>query len=104
MLQQRYPHGLVVESRSGGMFICRGSRSYCSKANSLQDQAFDRAHRFGQTRAVNIYKLSVPGTVEERILEVSHCILSGARKSRLRAFQKIAAGEEEGVGKGGTLG
>ena len=37
---------------------------------ALEDQAFDRAHRLGQTKTVNIYKLSVPGTVEERILEV----------------------------------
>ena len=36
----------------------------------MQDQAFDRAHRFGQTRAVNIYKLTVKGTVEDRILEL----------------------------------
>ena len=37
---------------------------------ALEDQAFDRAHRLGQKRDVNIHKLSVPGTVEERILEV----------------------------------
>ncbi|KAH9847016.1 SNF2 family N-terminal domain-containing protein [Lenzites betulinus] len=37
---------------------------------ALEDQAFDRAHRFGQKRAVNIYKLCVPDTVEQRILEL----------------------------------
>ena len=36
-----------------------------------QDQAYDRAHRFGQTRDVNIYKLMIPDTVETRILQVS---------------------------------
>lgn len=42
------------------------------KANiSLEDQAFDRAHRLGQTRAVNIWKLTVGETVEDRILAVS---------------------------------
>ena len=35
---------------------------------ALEDQAFDRAHRLGQTRDVNIYKLTVEKTVEERIL------------------------------------
>ncbi|KAI0039548.1 hypothetical protein FA95DRAFT_1684246 [Auriscalpium vulgare] len=35
---------------------------------ALEDQAFDRAHRFGQTRDVNIYKLTIAKTVEERIL------------------------------------
>ena len=38
---------------------------------ALEDQAFDRAHRFGQKRTVNIHKLSVPDSVEQRILEVS---------------------------------
>lgn len=37
---------------------------------ALEDQAFDRAHRFGQKRTVNIHKLCVPDTVEQRILEV----------------------------------
>ncbi|KAL5520694.1 hypothetical protein ACEPAF_2696 [Sanghuangporus sanghuang] len=35
---------------------------------ALEDQAFDRAHRYGQTRSVNIYKLTIEETVEERIL------------------------------------
>ena len=39
--------------------------------NEQQDQAYDRAHRFGQTRDVNIYKLMIPDTVETRILQVS---------------------------------
>lgn len=34
----------------------------------LEDQAFDRAHRLGQTRDVNIYKLTVKETVEDRSL------------------------------------
>lgn len=37
---------------------------------SPQDQAFDRAHRFGQTRQVNIFKLTIEKTVEERILQL----------------------------------
>jgi SNF2 family DNA or RNA helicase len=36
----------------------------------VQEQAFDRAHRLGQTRDVNIYKLKIADTVEERILLV----------------------------------
>jgi hypothetical protein len=38
---------------------------------ALEDQAFDRAHRFGQVRDVNIFKLKIDGTVEDRILLVS---------------------------------
>ncbi|KIJ59865.1 hypothetical protein HYDPIDRAFT_117943 [Hydnomerulius pinastri MD-312] len=37
---------------------------------ALEDQAYDRAHRFGQTRDVNIYKLTIPDTVETRILQL----------------------------------
>ena len=37
---------------------------------ALEEQAFDRAHRFGQKRDVNIYKLTIERTVEERILHL----------------------------------
>ncbi|KDQ12526.1 hypothetical protein BOTBODRAFT_112769 [Botryobasidium botryosum FD-172 SS1] len=35
---------------------------------AIEDQAFDRTHRLGQTKHVFIYKLTIPATVEERIL------------------------------------
>ncbi|KAF9045436.1 SNF2 family N-terminal domain-containing protein [Panaeolus papilionaceus] len=37
---------------------------------ALEDQAFDRAHRFGQKRDVNIFKLKIDNTVEDRILDL----------------------------------
>ena len=37
---------------------------------ALEGQAFDRARRLGQRRDANICKLSIPGTAEERTLEV----------------------------------
>jgi SNF2 family DNA or RNA helicase len=37
---------------------------------AVEDQATDRAHRIGQTRAVNVYKLVTGGTLEERIAEL----------------------------------
>ncbi|KAF9242263.1 SNF2 family N-terminal domain-containing protein [Melanogaster broomeanus] len=37
---------------------------------ALEDQAYDRAHRYGQMRDVNIYKLMIPHTVETRILQL----------------------------------
>jgi len=40
---------------------------------ALEDQAFDRAHRLGQTKPVSIYKLTVEETVEARILAVRVC-------------------------------
>ncbi|KAJ7085696.1 SNF2 family DNA-dependent ATPase [Mycena belliarum] len=51
---------------------------------ALEDQAFDRAHRVGQTRPVNIFKLKIDNTVEDRILalqdkkrELAKATLSG---------------------------
>jgi SNF2 family DNA or RNA helicase len=35
---------------------------------ATEEQAIDRAHRIGQTRTVQVTRLTVPGTVEERIL------------------------------------
>ncbi|KAK7038089.1 SNF2 family DNA-dependent ATPase [Favolaschia claudopus] len=37
---------------------------------ALEDQAFDRSHRVGQTRPVNIFKLKIDNTVEDRILDL----------------------------------
>lgn len=52
---------------------------------AAEAQAIDRAHRMGQTRPVNAYRLVAKGTVEEKILEMqgekkglAEAILSGA--------------------------
>ena len=38
---------------------------------AVEDQATDRAHRIGQSRVVNVYRLIAKTTVEEKILELS---------------------------------
>jgi SNF2 family DNA or RNA helicase len=38
---------------------------------AVEDQATDRAHRIGQTKVVNVYRLVARDSVEEKILELS---------------------------------
>jgi hypothetical protein len=52
---------------------------------SVEDQAVDRAHRIGQTRAVNIYRMICSGTIEEKIMKL---------QNRKRAIKnKVESGE-----------
>ncbi|KAG6336400.1 hypothetical protein ID866_2694 [Astraeus odoratus] len=77
---------------------------------ALEDQAYDRAHRLGQTRDVNIYKLMIPETVEMRILqlqdakrELAKAALSGdklknkglGRDDLLALFKRIDDDDED---------
>ncbi|KAF1775603.1 P-loop containing nucleoside triphosphate hydrolase [Phytophthora cactorum] len=64
---------------------------------SLDRQAIDRAHRFGQTREVRVVRFIMKGSIEERVVELQNKkrqltaaflgdgdILSSAKKKRLR--------------------
>jgi SNF2 family DNA or RNA helicase len=37
---------------------------------AVEEQATDRAYRIGQTRQVDVYKLIVEGSIEEKILQL----------------------------------
>lgn len=57
----------------------------------VEDQAVDRAHRIGQTRAVTVYRVLVADTVEDRILDL---------QKRKRALVDAVLGE--GGASGGS--
>ncbi|THH19390.1 hypothetical protein EW146_g1739 [Bondarzewia mesenterica] len=81
----RYDGSMSKDKREASLEKIRTSRSttvilISFKAGSTglnltacnNDQAFDRAHRYGQKRDVNIYKLTIEKTVEERILTLQN--------------------------------
>lgn len=55
----------------------------------VEDQAVDRAHRIGQRRPVTVYRLLVPDSVEDRILEL---------QERKRALMEAALSEKGAIG------
>ncbi|KAK9816469.1 hypothetical protein WJX72_000674 [[Myrmecia] bisecta] len=55
---------------------------------TVEEQAIDRAHRIGQTRAVHVTRITIEGTVEERILALQE----RKRKLVASAFGEDAAG------------
>ena len=65
----------------------------------VEAQAIDRAHRIGQTRAVQVHKITVKDSVEDRILELQR------KKQRMAAtaFGEEVEGEQQGRGLGARL-
>ncbi|GAA5873659.1 hypothetical protein JCM16303_002549 [Sporobolomyces ruberrimus] len=62
---------------------------------AIESQAFDRAHRYGQKEDVQIYKLVIDGTVEERILtlqaqkaDLAASALDGGSATKAKLTQK----------------
>lgn len=70
---------------AGGLGIDLTSASVCIHYDrwwnpAKENQATDRLHRYGQTRGVQVFKLQIPETVEDRIASIieSKVALSGA--------------------------
>lgn len=64
-------------------------------APAIEDQAVDRVHRLGQTRATKVFRLVMKGSVEERVLEVQR---------KKRELTRVAFREEEMGRKGRGVG
>ncbi|KAG6977274.1 hypothetical protein JG688_00000536 [Phytophthora aleatoria] len=93
---------LLLSLRTGGLGLNLTAAAHVfimepSWNPSLERQAIDRAHRFGQTREVRVVRFIVKGSIEERVVELQNKkrqltaaflgdgdILSSAKKKRLR--------------------
>jgi SNF2-related domain/SNF2 Helicase protein/Helicase conserved C-terminal domain len=69
------PRVLVMSLRAGGLGLNLTAATHVFHFDrwwnpAVEDQASDRAHRIGQTRAVQVHKLVCAGTIEERIDEL----------------------------------
>ena len=65
----------LISLKAGGTGLTLTAADYVIHADpwwnpAVEDQATDRAHRFGQTKHVTIYRLVTRDTVEELILEL----------------------------------
>ncbi|DAZ92986.1 TPA: hypothetical protein N0F65_006341 [Lagenidium giganteum] len=66
---------LLMSLRTGGMGLNLTAASHVfimepSWNPSIENQAVDRAHRYGQTRPVRIVRMLMKDTIEERVLEL----------------------------------
>ncbi len=63
---------------------------------SVENQAVDRAHRMGQTKSVNVYRLVTKGTIEEKILklqEKKQFLFDNLVNESKDLFQKLTWGD-----------
>ena len=51
----------------------------------MENQASDRAHRIGQTNVVNVFRLIIKDTIEERIIQL--------QKEKSNLADRILSGE-----------
>lgn len=58
----------------------------------MEDQAIQRAHRIGQTRAVKAVRFITDGTIEERMLQLQEkklLVFKGAIDGSTKALSKL---------------
>ncbi|HMI92834.1 MAG TPA: DEAD/DEAH box helicase, partial [Polyangiales bacterium] len=92
---QNEPHGpriFVLSLKAGGTGLNLTAASHVFHYDrwwnpAVEDQATDRAHRIGQTRAVQVHKLLCAGTVEDKIDRL-------LEHKRALAAKVVSAGEQ----------
>ncbi len=67
----------LISLKAGGLGLNLTAADYVIHLDpwwnpAIEDQASDRAHRFGQKRPVTIYRLVAEDTIEEKIIQLHH--------------------------------
>ncbi len=80
----------LISLKAGGVGLTLTEADYCFVLDpwwnpAVEAQAVDRAHRIGQQRPVNVYRLVARDTVEEKVMELK------ARKAAL--FSQVVGGD-----------
>ena len=92
-------HVLLLTTRVGGLGLNLTGASMVvfleHDYNPFADlQAMDRAHRIGQLKAVNVYRLVTTGTIEEKIMEL--------QQAKIRMSNAIVNSENSSMYSMGT--
>lgn len=68
----------LISLRAGGTGLTLTAADYVFVMDpwwnpAVEEQAIDRAHRIGQKRPVNVYRLVAKGTIEEKVSQLQQC-------------------------------
>ncbi|MBS5963568.1 C-terminal helicase domain-containing protein, partial [Varibaculum cambriense] len=68
----------LISLRAGGTGLTLTAADYVFVMDpwwnpAVEEQAIDRAHRIGQERPVNVYRLVATGTIEEKVSQLQQC-------------------------------
>jgi superfamily II DNA or RNA helicase len=91
----------LISLKAGGLGLNLTAADYVIHLDpwwnpAIEDQASDRAHRFGQTRPVTIYRLVTENTIEEKIIrlhetkrDLAESLLEGSDKSAALSVDEL---------------
>ncbi len=91
--ESKKPIIFLLSLKAGGVGVNLTAASYVIHFDpwwnpAAENQATDRAHRIGQTKAVSVYKLIVENSIEEKVLEL--------QKKKRDLIERVITGEKMG--------
>ena len=82
----------LISLKAGGVGLNLTAASYVFIMDpwwnpAVENQAIDRAHRIGQKNRLNVYKLIIKGSVEEKVLEL--------QKAKIQLFNELLSSDDD---------